>query len=128
MNSVQEKSTKIIFRFLSSSEYHKLEPIYLQHNDSLPNPNISSICVAELEDGTIIGFCTIQLSPMITMWIDEAYRGKGIWIGLVEDLPTLPIIQQSRTYVVCTKDETIEMCKRLGLRLINHPVYVRDVE
>lgn len=124
MQEIKEE-IKICFRFLEQNELYKLDKIYKDHNDIIPNPNLSYIYVAELEDGEIIAFCAFVLTPFITMWISEEYRGNGLWKEMVEGI--MPFTEKAKTYVIATRVETQEMCLRLGLRLIESPVFVKDV-
>jgi len=121
-----EGETELCCRFLEPDEYYKLESIFLENDDEVPNPKISRIYIIEVvETQEIIAFVDIVLVPMVTMWIEPSHRHSGLWVKLIEGI--YPISERNkRTYVVCTKDETIEMCKRLGLRLLDHPVFVKD--
>jgi GNAT superfamily N-acetyltransferase len=115
----------IRIRILEKEEFSKLDGIYQEHNDKTPNPNLSVVAVAE--DGEeIVGMAALVLTPMVTMWIHPEFRSGGVWKELVEMI--YPFTADNRTYVIATKPETIEMCKRIGLREIEHPVFVKDTE
>jgi hypothetical protein len=129
MSAISE-DTKVCFRFLEDDEFSKLESVYDEYKDKVPNPKLSRIAVAEIENGEIIGFLTDTLVPHITMWIDEPYRHSGLWVKLVEMI--LPLAEKAveqgiNTYVVCNARETEEMCIRMGLKLVTVPIYVKEV-
>jgi len=126
MSAIVETSQQVCFRFLDKSEHPRLEGIYQLYGGTLPSPALSSILVAELGED-IIGMVAVNAQPIVTMWIDPIYRSSGLWVKLAMDIQEVPLVQQERTYVICDRIETEEMCKQMGLRRIEVPVYVRDV-
>jgi len=122
-----EAETELCCRFLEDSEYYKLEELFREHNDEMPDPKLSRIAVVEIrETEEIIGFFCFQLyGHAEPMHIKEEYRHSGLWLKLVEMI--LPLTERSKTFIIAATKETEEMCIKMGLRKLKSPVYVKDV-
>lgn len=126
MSTSVKPETKLCCRFLEEDEYFKLEEIFKEHNDEMPNPKLSKIAIIEIEETEeIIGFFCFQLRAFSEpMWIHPNYRSSGLWVKLVSMI--LPLTEEKRTYMIATTPKVEEMCKRLGLKRVECPIYVKE--
>lgn len=108
--------------FLSEADYGELEPIYqAEGGRSAPHPNLSRVAALRVR-GELVAFCSLELRPMVTMWVHPQWRGRRLWRRLVEMI--LPLAEASRpVYVVARRPETVHMCEVLGLERVEDPVY-----
>ena len=62
MSAPVTSETELCCRFLENDEYYKLQDIFEEHKDEIPNPKLSRIAVVEVkETSEIIGFFCYQL-------------------------------------------------------------------
>ena len=120
----------ICFRYLDNSEYYKLVFIFDEYNGEVPNPNLSTIAIAEIEStGEIIGFACAQLKPHAEpFWISPKFRGSKLWIKLAAMLNDIPVVKQLDTFIIADSEEVMKMCEALQLEKVNSPIYLKRKE
>lgn len=113
--------SEIIYRFLKPDEYHMVEGIFRDFGAKIPLPNLSMIAVAE-EDGAM-SFYAFQLLPHAEpMFIHPKHRGTKVWIKLASMIK--PLSEVRPTFIVAESKESEAMCKAMGMKKVNYPVYI----
>lgn len=115
-------------RQLPAEEWDRLETIYRQQSDALPEAAQNTAIVAEC-DGRIVGMWGINLVAHAgPLWVDPEWRGKGVSDQMNAALNELLRDAGAKGYLMFPSNEASEkVAVRVGLTLTGWKVYKKEL-
>jgi GNAT superfamily N-acetyltransferase len=121
------QDTPVTFRQLPADEWEKLREVYRGQSDDLPPAGQNTAIVAEV-DGQIIGMWGVNLVVHAgPLWVDPAWRGKGISDQMGTQVEELVRKLGASGYLMFPSNAGAEkVATRLGLEQPGWKVYRKE--
>ncbi len=119
----------ISYRFLDPTEFHLIEPYFIEQEADLPNLALSTVYGAFTDSNELVGFHVLQLVPHAEpMMIHPDYRAKVSWKEFQKGIESLFDKEAGGSYYIFPSDERIaKLCKRGGMKECELKAYRRDL-
>ena len=116
----------MIYRVLPRGEWHKVAPVFAEHDSHLPT-NGFIVVGGEHEDEIDMLQCCHQVTHAGPVWIKPTFRGRGLWKGLQEYTCHELKRHDIRSFYQFGTSANESQLKRLGLKPLGWSVWLGEV-
>ncbi len=112
-------------RWLDGDDLDVLAPLVAARG-WMPLNKALTRALATFDGEKVVGFSVFQATPMVSLWVDEAYRGTGMASNLTRDMVAfLYSVNAVGVYVVADNPHAETLAKANGMVRVESPVYAK---